>query len=52
MLDLRVLCRDKADYSPLSPIEPSVVGGAKIAEALARFVTTHDFSRRQCVVFW
>jgi hypothetical protein len=51
VLDLRVLCRDKADYSPLSPIEPSAIGGAKIGEALARFFTTHDFSRRECVVF-
>jgi hypothetical protein len=51
VLDLRVLCRDKADYSSLSPIEPSAIGGAKIAEALARFFTTHDFARRQCVVF-
>jgi hypothetical protein len=51
VLDLRVLCRDKADYSPLSPIESSAIGGAKIAAALARFFTTHDFSRRQCVMF-
>lgn len=52
VLDLRVLCRDKADYSALSPIEPSAIGGAKIAEALARFLTAHDFSRRECVMFW
>jgi hypothetical protein len=51
VLDLRVLCRDKSDYSSLSPIEPSAIGGAKIAEAMARFFTTHDFSRRECVVF-
>ena len=51
VLDLRVLCRDKADYSSNSPIEPSAIGGAKIAEALARFVITHDFSRGECVLF-
>ena len=51
VLDLRVLCRNKADYSALSPIEPSAIGGAKIAEALVRFVTTRDFSRRECVLF-
>jgi hypothetical protein len=51
VLDLRVLCRDKADYSTLSPIEPSAIGGAKIAAALARIFTAHDFARRQCVVF-
>ena len=52
LLDLRLLCRDSDDYSAISPIEPSAVGGAKIAAALARFFTTHDFSRRECVVFW
>jgi hypothetical protein len=52
VLDLRVLCRDKADYAQISPIEPSAVGGAKIAAALARFFTAHDFSRRECVMFW
>ncbi|HEX5105219.1 MAG TPA: SGNH/GDSL hydrolase family protein, partial [Pirellulaceae bacterium] len=51
VLDLRVLCRDRADYSSLSPIEPSALGGAKIAAALAHFITTHDFSRRECVLF-
>ena len=51
VLDLRVLCREKADYSPLSPIEPSAIGGAKIAAVLARIVTQHDLSRRENVVF-
>ena len=51
VLDLRVLCREGADYSSLSPIEPSAVGGAKIAGALARFVAMHDFSRCECVIF-
>jgi hypothetical protein len=51
VLDLRLVCRDVADYSPLSPIEPSAIGGAKIAEALARQLTSRDFSRRECVVF-
>ena len=51
VLDLRLLCRDAEDYAAVSPIEPSAIGGAKIAAAVARIFTTHDFSRRECVVF-
>jgi hypothetical protein len=39
VLDLRIVCRDADDYSRLSPIEPSVAGGQKIAAALAGIVT-------------
>jgi hypothetical protein len=50
VLDLRLVCDQRADYSPLSPIEPSVVGGAKIARVIAEAVTAHDFGRgRSCV---
>lgn len=51
VLDLRLLCSQPQDYSPLSPIEPSSSGGEKIAHTLASFMTTHDFSKAQCVVF-
>jgi hypothetical protein len=51
VLDLRLLCGERADYSPLSPIEPSHLGGRKIAAALARILTTHDFSRRESAVY-
>jgi GDSL-like Lipase/Acylhydrolase family len=50
-LDLRLVCDDPGDYSPLSPIEPSAQGGAKIAALVARVVTEHDFARRECVVY-
>ncbi len=50
-IDLRVICDHADDYSPLSPIEPSVVGGAKIANAICRLVTTHDFTKRGCSVY-
>jgi hypothetical protein len=43
VLDLRLVCTDAADYSRSSPIEPSVVGGGKIARAIVRLVTEHDF---------
>jgi hypothetical protein len=51
VLDLRLLCHESTDYSPLSPIEPSHLGGRKIAQALARITTTHDFNRRESVVY-
>jgi len=52
VLDLRLLCNDAADYSELSPIEPSAIGGAKIANLIAQVVTTHDFDRPSCVLYW
>jgi hypothetical protein len=38
-IDLRVICTQREDYSAISPIEPSAIGGAKIADAICRFVT-------------
>jgi hypothetical protein len=51
VLDLRAVCSDAADYSAVSPIEPSVAGGDKIAAAVAGVVARHDFTRRECVVY-
>jgi hypothetical protein len=51
VLDLRLLCDEEGDYSEVSPIEPSVKGGAKIAKLVARIVTTHNFDRPECVVY-
>jgi hypothetical protein len=49
LLDLRLICDDEEDYA--NPIEPSVVGGAKIATIIARLVQEHDFIRRVTTVF-
>ncbi|HEX8913452.1 MAG TPA: SGNH/GDSL hydrolase family protein [Humisphaera sp.] len=52
VIDLRLLCADEADYSDVSPIEPSIRGGDKIAAAIARLVTGgHDFGGGRCVVY-
>ncbi len=51
LIDLRVICDHADDYSPLSLIEPSVVGGAKIADAICRLVATHDFAKPGCTVY-
>lgn len=44
-IDLRLVCTDRDDYSPLSPIEPSFTGGAKIARVVAKVVAEHDFAK-------
>ena len=51
VLDLRLVCDEAVDYSPLSPIEPSAQGGEKIAALVAWVLTAHDFGRRECVVY-
>ena len=42
VIDLRLVCDEPTDYSPLSPIEPSASGGGKIARAVATAVTAGD----------
>ncbi len=51
VIDLRLVCTDAADYSRASPIEPSVVGGGKIARAISRLVTGYDFPAEGSRVF-
>jgi hypothetical protein len=42
VLDLRVLITNPEDYA--NPIEPSSVGGLKIAKRISSLVTAHDFT--------
>ena len=51
LIDLRLVCSDEQDYAAISPIEPSVTGGAKIAQAIVRVATTHNFRSGQSSVF-
>jgi hypothetical protein len=51
VLDLRLICTEAGDYSKVSPIEPSSLGGAKIAQKIVSGITQHDFSERRCVVY-
>jgi len=51
VIDLRLVCDRPSDYSHVSPIEPSVVGGAKIVRVIAEVATTHDFSRRRSIIY-
>jgi hypothetical protein len=49
VLDLRQICDDDDDFA--NPIEPSARGGAKIAAAIERAVSEHDFTLKQTRVF-
>jgi lysophospholipase L1-like esterase len=49
LLDLRLVCDEDSDYA--NPIEPSEAGGAKIARAILRLVSEHDFTQRRTQVF-
>jgi hypothetical protein len=49
LLDLRLICNEPSDYA--NAIEPSVAGGEKIAGAIIRVLTEHDFSRRRTEAF-
>jgi hypothetical protein len=48
LVDLRLICTDAADYA--NPIEPSTVGGAKIAHAIAALLDPADDVPRSRVV--
>ena len=49
IIDLRLVCNEEGDYA--NPIEPSSAGGRKIAAAVQRATTEHDFSRGRTEVF-
>lgn len=49
LVDMRLTCDQPGDLA--NPIEPSSAGGAKIADAIARLVTEHDFARACSAVY-
>ncbi|MEN9222138.1 MAG: SGNH/GDSL hydrolase family protein [Thermostichus sp. BF3_bins_97] len=51
VVDLRVICTEREDYSSLSPIEPSAQGGEKIAGVIAQVLEEHDFGRGECRLY-
>ncbi|AKG23760.1 SGNH/GDSL hydrolase family protein [Calothrix sp. 336/3] len=51
LIDLRVVCDEARDYSSLSPIEPSTVGGEKIARCIVQVVTEHNFSSHRTICY-
>lgn len=51
VLDLRAVCCRPEHFSELSPIEPSVAGGLRIAAALASFLKRHIAGWDECILF-
>ena len=49
VIELRVVCSRPEDYA--NPIEPSSVGGEKIARAIARLVAEHDFASGRTAIY-
>jgi hypothetical protein len=49
LIDLRLICR--ADEDLANEIEPSVIGGAKIASAIADFAAEYDWRKGRSEVF-
>ncbi len=49
ILDLRQVCATAADYA--NWIEPSDVGGRRIADAIARMLAQHDFAGSACQLY-
>jgi hypothetical protein len=48
LLDLRLVCSDDGDYA--NPIEPSVQGGSKIAQAICAFLFAEQAAPRSLVI--
>jgi len=51
ILDMRLVCNEFRDFSSVSQIEPSEIGGSKISRALQRILLDHDFARSETVVY-
>lgn len=49
VLDLRLICTEPADYA--NAIEPSAVGGEKIARVIGTVVREHDFTRGRASIY-
>ena len=50
LIDLRLVCDEDSDYA--NEIEPSEKGGGKIANAIVRLVSGHDFESHRTEVFF
>jgi hypothetical protein len=49
LIDLRLVCDEDSDYA--NEIEPSEKGGGKIANAIMRLISEHNFESRRTEVF-
>ena len=51
VIDLRIICNEKEDYSAVSPIEPSHQGGMKIVNTIKKVLDTHEFNEQVSSVY-
>ena len=51
VIDLRLLCNEKEDYSTVSPIEPSGQGVRKIVKQIVKITNQHDFKLPNPVIY-
>ena len=51
VIDLRLICPEAADFSEISAIEPSSIGGEKIVKAIVRLLTNHKFESKQSIIY-
>ncbi|VAW49548.1 hypothetical protein MNBD_GAMMA03-923 [hydrothermal vent metagenome] len=51
VIDLRLLCNEKEDYSTISPIEPSGQGARKIVEQIVKVTNEHGFNIKTPVIY-
>ncbi|MDH3716050.1 MAG: SGNH/GDSL hydrolase family protein, partial [Gammaproteobacteria bacterium] len=51
IIDLRLICTERGDFSELSPIEPSKQGGEKIAAVIAGYLLDTTVPERVIRVF-
>lgn len=51
VIDLRLICSEPSDYSEISAIEPSDMGGEKIIQAIVRLLTNHSFESKQSIIY-
>jgi hypothetical protein len=51
VIDLRLICSEFADYSEISAIEPSALGGEKIVQAIVRLLSNHRFESKQSIIY-
>jgi hypothetical protein len=50
VLDLRLIFTQSEDYA--NPIEPSVIGGAKLADGICRLFSSHNFKAKATRIYY
>ena len=51
VLDLRLACNEAADYSTISPIEPSKYGAQKISDLIINVADNHPFDYQKSIIY-